>query len=1215
MYLYHLSLQKPTCVLQAVHGNFSSATAQEVVVGRGRTVELLRFDNAGKLTSVAAQDVFGLVRSLQAFRLTGGTLDYAVVGSDSGKIAILRFDSKRNVFEKVHEEAFGRSGCRRIVPGQYLAIDPKGRAVMIGAVEKQKLVYILNRDANAKLTISSPLEAHKGHTITYAMVALDVGFENPLFVSLEVDYEDPKLTRKLVTYELDLGLNHVVRKHQVLVDSTSSHLVPVPGGTDGPGGVLVCSHNVVTYKNAGYPDIEVRVPQRHGFYHPEHGLMIICSAMHKQKGLFFFLLQSELGDLYKVDLAYKDDIVEEVRIHYFDSVTPGNAMAVMRNGCLFVGSEFGEHFLYQFVRMDPAAHDYTLAEDGVTPLFVPTKLTNLIPVDKLDSAAPILDTQVITTPAADGVLQQIVGLAGRGGQSSLRLIRHGLAISEMAVSDLPARPNGIWTVKARSDDKYDKYIVVSFSNGTIVLSIGDTVDEVSDAESGFLSSTSTLLVALLGDDAIIQVHPNGIRYIRGVDQRIEWKTPGNRTIMHACANTRQVVIALSGGDLLYFELDDLGQLVEVGKKELGHEVACMDIASIVKGRQRARFLAVGDWNNTVRLFSLYPDELFDRLGLQGLKAAPKSICLLRSSLAGSVDGSRDFTGSQEQDELYLSVGLQDGVLLRTVVDPATGELTDTRRRFMGTNPVSLFKVHLGNSGVPGCGGTAMVVRSNSCWLCYNHQGNYAITPISYVPLESATNFTSEQCVSGIVGHYEASLRILTIDRLGEHFNQVSIPLRYTPRQMVVHPETGYAIVAEGDCKTISIEHDKEQIEKVASMVGARIEQEKESTMDMDEEEDDEEDVQTICHAFARQQLPTDDPSWASCVQIVDPRKEEVISTLELGKGEGCFSVCLCEFAAQPGYTFVVVGSAKNVVMQGFKAEESYLTVYQMNPADGTLMLVHRTEVAHIPMALAAYHGRLLVGMGTLLRVYDLGKKKLLLKCENRNIPHAVRRIKVLANRIYVLDMSTSIHFVHYARSENRLDIVADDFVPHWMTSGDVLDYDTVAGGDKFGNFFVVRLPENVAESLKNDTTGNKRTLEQGYLNGAPNKLQTIASFHVGEVLTGMQKTSLTPGGSEVVLYTTILGAIGAFLPFASREDVDFFQHLEMHMRSEFPPLCGRDHLAFRSSYVPVKDAIDGDLCEQFAILDSAKQNKIAEELDRTPAEVQKKLEGIRQLIQ
>ena len=58
-----------------------------------------------------------------------------------------------------------------------------------GAVEKQKLVYILNRDGQARLTISSPLEAHKGNTLVYHMVGVDVGFENPLFACLEIDYE------------------------------------------------------------------------------------------------------------------------------------------------------------------------------------------------------------------------------------------------------------------------------------------------------------------------------------------------------------------------------------------------------------------------------------------------------------------------------------------------------------------------------------------------------------------------------------------------------------------------------------------------------------------------------------------------------------------------------------------------------------------------------------------------------------------------------------------------------------------------------------------------------------------------------------------------------------------------------------------------------------------------------------------------------------------
>lgn len=71
--------------------------------------------------------------------------DYLIVGSDSGRIVVLEYDPDNNAFNKLHQETYGRSGSRRILPGQYLAADPKGRAVMIGAMEKSKLVYILNR--------------------------------------------------------------------------------------------------------------------------------------------------------------------------------------------------------------------------------------------------------------------------------------------------------------------------------------------------------------------------------------------------------------------------------------------------------------------------------------------------------------------------------------------------------------------------------------------------------------------------------------------------------------------------------------------------------------------------------------------------------------------------------------------------------------------------------------------------------------------------------------------------------------------------------------------------------------------------------------------------------------------------------------------------------------------------------------------------------------
>ena len=176
-----------------------------MAAARGRVLELLRPDDAGKMQVVCSVDVFGAIRSLAPFRLTGASRDYLVVGSDSGRIIILDYDEVRGAWKKVHQETFGKSGCRRVVPGQYLATDPKGRAVMIGAVEKQKFVYVLNRDAAANLTISSPLEAHKSHNIVFALAGLDMGYDNPVFAAIELDYADADQARDWVWGALWVG--------------------------------------------------------------------------------------------------------------------------------------------------------------------------------------------------------------------------------------------------------------------------------------------------------------------------------------------------------------------------------------------------------------------------------------------------------------------------------------------------------------------------------------------------------------------------------------------------------------------------------------------------------------------------------------------------------------------------------------------------------------------------------------------------------------------------------------------------------------------------------------------------------------------------------------------------------------------------------------------------------------------------------------------------
>ncbi|MEQ2209356.1 hypothetical protein XENOCAPTIV_029007 [Xenoophorus captivus] len=378
--------------------------------------------------------------------------DYIVVGSDSGRIVILEYHPSKNQFEKVHQETFGKSGCRRIVPGQFLAVDPKGRAVMIA------------------------------NTLVYHVVGVDVGFENPMFACLEMDYEN----------DLD---------------------------------------------------------------DPERGMIFVCSATHKTKSMFFFLAQTEQGDIFKV--------------------------------------------------------------------------------------------------------------------------------SEMAVSELPGNPNAVWTVRRHVEDEFDAYIIVSFVNATLVLSIGETVEEVTD--SGFLGTTPTLSCSLLGEDALVQVgvYPDGIRHIRA-DKRVnEWKTPGKKTIVRCAVNQRQVVIALTGGELVYFEMDPSGQLNEyTERKEMSADVVCMSLANVPPGEQRSRFLAVGLVDNTVRIISLDPSAL---------PAQPESLCIVEM---GGVEKQDEIGEKGTIGFLYLNIGLQNGVLLRTVLDPVTGDLSDTRTRYLGSRPVKLFRVRM-----------------------------------------------------------------------------------------------------------------------------------------------------------------------------------------------------------------------------------------------------------------------------------------------------------------------------------------------------------------------------------------------------------------------------------------------------------------------------------------------------------------------------------------
>ena len=377
-----------------------------------------------------------------------------------------------------------------------------------------------------------------------------------------------------------------------------------------------------------------------------------------------------------------------------------------------------------------------------------------------------------------------------------------------------------------------------------------------------------------------------------------------------------MILALSGGELVYFELEASGQLVEVEKKELSSDIACLDVGPVPEGRQRCRFLVVGSFDNTVRVFSLDPDNCLGALATQAVAAPPESLLLLDTGV-GAAPAEDDAAAATEAASLFLNIGLQNGVLLRTEVDRVTGQLSDTRTRFLGARAPKLFATVVR-------GQQAMVALSTRPWLGYMDAGRFILAPLSYEALEGAAAFASEQCPEGLVAISGNSLRIVSVERLGETFNQTSCKLRYTPRQCcaVTHDGTQALVVVQADHGAGST------AAAIDARATAKAERQPLTAMQVDgEEEEEEEEAMSPEEQFGAPKEA--EGQWASCIQMVDAKGCEVLSTLELDGNEAALATCTVTFAKLPGVTLVAVATVSNLSFYPREATGGFIHLYQV----------------------------------------------------------------------------------------------------------------------------------------------------------------------------------------------------------------------------------------------------------------------------------------------
>ncbi|AGO11097.1 AaceriAFR382Wp [[Ashbya] aceris (nom. inval.)] len=1281
LHLYHVTLQKQRNYVHSCIGHFVDYRHHHIRAQGGSAesgkkgskwrkqlqlcmatqtqVELYDVED-GRLRKLFTRTVFGTITSVGSVVADGRS--FLVVAGDSGNMSVLRFkyEGGRVQLEALFNEPLSRSGVRRLSPQSHVSVDPQGRCVMLSAMERNKVCYLMDVK-QGELQVSSPLEANRPNHVTVQTAACDVAFDNPIFASLEVDLTDG--AKYLFFYMLDLGLNHMAKIADLeLGDGSASFIMSVPdleqygintkanGPEDGDPDaivpfVLVGFDNYVSLKDLrGRYDINVQIPTRK----LSQKTIITAGTVQKLKRDFFMLLQSNHGDLYKVKILPDEKTASPVvTISYFDTIPQAQNLHIFKHGYMFANSEYGNSYLYQFENLDDEEESMlTSVMPGRRLIIEPrTALKNLLVADKLALVNPILSSQLT---------ERIPLTIATSTLGNLRVFTAGVNFMDIISSPLPAAPLDIWTVAANGS-RFHKLLFIALPESTMILKIAaGTVEELELSTNPFVvAQDRTVLIAHMGSRSIIQVTENKMVHIienrdESYESKLEWFPPAGIRILKASSNNTQLVLALSNSEVVYFEIGSNESL-----NELQDRIEVEDrITSLAIGNgNRSEYMVIASADSTVKVYSLKVQDQTNFLEVVSMQVlvSPASSLQLASS-----NGS-----------LCLHIGLDSGVYVRSKLNRNTGELFDVRTKYLGTKPVEISLLldmdpnineeaddddeeeeeeeeedeeYRGDSSLRRI--PCVVLHSGKTWISYELDSSLFIRPLlNDQILKRVAQFTSNEiqhngCCS------ISSTGFLVIGRIGTFRNNDS----WFQQSSLAPPEPEDSINGnEPENEEQDPDALLEETQKVNSSIGKII-------------IPDPDDIKLFYYCEYNEADNTCRVSLFK--QGIYYKHENSAEVFQLISDCRPSTATIARFGLDLKHLVIstVDGILKTFVIRTTKATGSRRF---------ELLALHDTVAGSTVHAMCPFHDKLLVPLANALVMYGLGKKQLLKKSISY-LPTSVTKVVALDQwngvRVAVGDIHESVTLLQFDERKNQLIPVADDVTKRHVTVIKFVDECTVIGGDRFGNIWLLRLPLEYDRQIKEGVDGYLLTLNTAIPSNIREcvfKWQLLNHFYINDIPMSFHLVASPQLADRAsILYTGLQGTIGYLIPLITRREIEFFDSLEQAMRDadylfyldqenrlnedtselnegadedgavidrrvssiqkkrKIPEgaysLVGRDAMMYRSYYNPVRHVTDGDLCEQFLQLYPSEKNFLAARVDnRSVQEIERRINDMR----